>query len=87
MAFAPSGEQAAFARAHPDLYSFRAGRARLSIAGGGLRLSSLACAGFAVAAGTDFSAMRPMPAPPAECVLPRTPPGRDAADDRQRQSP
>ncbi len=58
-------EQAAFARAHPDLYERSAGPARLRIEGGKLALGSLACPGFAVAADMDFAAMRPMPAPQA----------------------
>ena len=59
MSFAPLAEQAAFARAHPDVYSLSAGRARLIIDNGDIALGSLACPGFAVAAG------RTRPAPPA----------------------
>jgi hypothetical protein len=65
MSFAPEGEQAAFTRAHPDLYERSAGPARLRIRDGGLALGSLACPGFAVAADMDFAAMRAMPAPQA----------------------
>jgi hypothetical protein len=64
MSFAPEREQAAFARAHPDLYSRAAGPARLIIDNGNLALGSLACPGFAVAADMDFAAMRAMPAAP-----------------------
>jgi hypothetical protein len=73
MSFAPDREQAAFARAHPDLYSRAAGPARLIIDDGNLALGSLACAGFAVAADMDFAAMRPMPAAPAERLAPALP--------------
>jgi hypothetical protein len=61
MSFAPEAEQAAFVRAHPDLYSRAGGPARLVIEQGQLRLGSLECPGMAVAAAMDFSAMRPMP--------------------------
>jgi hypothetical protein len=70
MSFAPEHEQAAFARAHPDLYGRSGGPARLKIEHGRLRLGSLECAGFAVAAAMDFSAMRPMPAAPEGRILP-----------------
>jgi hypothetical protein len=62
MSFAPQNEQAAFAQAHPDLYSRAAGPARLRIDNGQLALGSLTCPGFAVGANMDFAAMRPMPA-------------------------
>jgi L-alanine-DL-glutamate epimerase-like enolase superfamily enzyme len=76
MAFAPVREQAAFTRAHPDLYTFAAGTARLRIADGRLGLGSLACAGFAVAAAMDLAAMRSMPAPPETALrTPHTPAG------------
>src|SRR5262245_54993546 len=64
MSFAPAREQAEFARAHPDLYAHEDGVTRLAIKQGRLALSSLDCAGFAVAAATDFAALRPMPAAP-----------------------
>jgi L-alanine-DL-glutamate epimerase-like enolase superfamily enzyme len=70
MAFAPAAEQASFARAHPDLYRHAGGRTRLAIAGGRLRISSLACPGFAVAAAMDFAAMRPMRAAPRARITP-----------------
>ena len=65
MSFAPEAEQAAFARAHPDLYSRAGGPARLVIDHGQLRLGSLGCPGLAVAAAMDFAAMRPMPPAPS----------------------
>ena len=64
MSFAPEAEQAAFARAHPDLYSRSGGPARLRIDAGRLQLGSLAAPGFAVAADMDFASLRAMPAPP-----------------------
>ena len=67
------GEQAAFARAHPDLYERSAGPARLRIRDGRLALGSLACPGFAVAADMDFAAMRAMPAPQAGRIEPAFP--------------
>ena len=73
MSFAPEREQAAFARAHPDLYDRSAGPARLRIEGGRLALGSLACPGFAVAADMDFAAMRPMPAAPRGRIAPAFP--------------
>jgi hypothetical protein len=73
MSFAPEREQAAFARAHPDLYDRSAGPARLRIEQGELALGSLACPGFAVAADMDFAAMRPMPAPPRTRIAPAFP--------------
>jgi hypothetical protein len=73
MSFAPESEQAAFARAHPDLYERSAGPARLRIRDGGLALGSLACPGFAVAADMDFPAMRAMPAPQAGRIEPAFP--------------
>jgi hypothetical protein len=73
MSFAPEGEQAAFARAHPDLYDRAAGPARLEIDRGTLQLGSLACPGFAVAADIDFASMRPMPTPQARPIAPAYP--------------
>lgn len=49
MAGATAAEQRAFADAHPDLYRFEHGTARLAIADGHLRIGSLDCPGFAVA--------------------------------------
>jgi hypothetical protein len=60
MAALPAAEQAAFLRAHPDLYTESAGAVRLSIAGGRLAIGSLGCPGWAAAAEPDWSAMRPM---------------------------
>jgi hypothetical protein len=73
MSFAPDSEQAAFASAHPGLYSRSGGPARLVIDGGMLRLGSLGCAGFAAGAGIDFAALRPMPAPPGGRIAPAWP--------------
>ena len=61
MAGLPQGEQDAFLAAHPDLYHRGDGVTRVTIAGGVIALSSLACPGFASAAMPDWSAMRPMP--------------------------
>jgi hypothetical protein len=57
----PTNEQAAFLAAHPDLYRRADGVVRLRIEDGRVALGSLDCAGFAVGADPDFSAMRPMP--------------------------
>jgi hypothetical protein len=73
MSFAPPEEQAGFARAHPDLYAFSDGRARLAIEAGRLRLGSLCCQGHAVAAAMDFVAMRPMPPAPSSRLSPAHP--------------
>jgi hypothetical protein len=73
MSFAPDPEQAAFARAHPDLYSRSSGPARLRIDAGRLQLGSLGCPGFAVAAGTDFASLRRMPAAPTGPIAPAYP--------------
>ena len=73
MSFASEREQAAFARAHPDLYRRAGGPARLRIEGGALALGSLGCPGHAVAADMDFAAMRPMPSPASERIAPAFP--------------
>jgi hypothetical protein len=73
MSFAPAREQADFARAHADLYRLSGGTARLNIDGGRLRLGSLGCPGFAVAAATDFDALRLMPAVPRASIEPAHP--------------
>jgi len=73
MSFVPEKEQAAFARAHPDLYDRSGGPARLRIEEGRLALGSLACPGFAVAADMDFAAMRPMAAAPKGRIAPAFP--------------
>lgn len=70
MSFAPEGEQAAFAGAHPDLYGHGVGPARLCIEQGQLQLGSLGCRGFAVAANMDFASLRRMPASPAGRIAP-----------------
>lgn len=58
MAGADALEQAAFARAHPDLYRLDAGRLRLDVRDGRLSLASLSSAGFASGALPDFGAMQ-----------------------------
>ena len=73
MSFAPGHERADFARAHPDLYQPSGGRVRLRLNDGRLRLDSLGCAGFAVAAATDFTALRPMPVAPKARLAPAHP--------------
>ncbi|HEU0062290.1 MAG TPA: mandelate racemase [Hyphomicrobiaceae bacterium] len=73
MSFAPPREQADFARAHADLYDYRDGIARLAINEGRLRLGSLDCSGFAVAAATDFAALQPMPSAPQSRLIPAHP--------------
>ena len=73
MSFAPEAEQAAFAEAHPDLYSRSGGPARLRIDQGRLQLGSLGCPGFAVAADMDFASLRPMPAAPSQRIVPAYP--------------
>jgi hypothetical protein len=70
MSFAPETEQAAFATAHPDLYSRAGGPARLRIDNGQLQLGSLGCPGFAVAADMDFAALRPMTKAPGDRIVP-----------------
>jgi hypothetical protein len=71
MGFAPEHEQRAFVAAHPDLYAKGDSTpARLRIDDGRLALGSLNCAGFAVAAETDFRSMRPMPAAAKTPVAP-----------------
>jgi hypothetical protein len=70
MSSASEREQAAFAEAHPDLYSRAGGPARLRIESGLLQLGSLACPGFAVGADTDFAALRPMSAAPSRRLVP-----------------
>jgi len=73
MSFAPPREQDDFARAHPDLYEQRDGVTRLAIEAGRLRLASLDCAGFAVAAPMDFSCLRAMPAETLSPLVPAHP--------------
>ena len=58
MAGLPDAEQAAFLRAHQDLYERSHGAVRVRIAAGNLEIASLACPGFASAAHPDWSAMR-----------------------------
>ncbi len=53
----PEAEQAAFLRAHPDLYERSHGAVRLKIRDGRIALGSLAQPGFASAAMPDFDAM------------------------------
>jgi hypothetical protein len=73
MSFAPRHEQDDFARAHSDLYEQSDGVTRLAIHAGRLRLASLECPGFAVAAAMDFSSLRPMPAQSMSPLLPAHP--------------
>lgn len=73
MSFAPEPEQAAFAKAHPDLYSRSSGPVRLRIDDGRLQLGSLGCPGFAVGADTDFASLRRMPVAPTGPIAPAFP--------------
>ena len=50
-------EQESFLRAHPDLYEDSCGAVRLRIAGGDVRIGSLAGAGFASGAEPQWQAM------------------------------
>ena len=58
MAGLPDAEQAAFLRAHDDLYERSHGAVRVRIAGGNLEIASLACRGYAAAVLPDWSSMR-----------------------------
>jgi len=58
MAGLPEAEQAAFLRAHGDLYERSHGAVRVRIAGGNLEIASLACPGYAAAVLPDWSSMR-----------------------------
>ena len=58
MAGLPEAEQAAFLRAHPDLYERSHGAVRLAIRDGRIALGSLGCAGYAAAAAPDWNSMR-----------------------------
>lgn len=73
MSFASEREQAAFAGAHPDLYSRAGGPARLRIDNGRLQLGSLGRPGFAVAADMDFASLQPMRKPPGGRIAPANP--------------
>jgi hypothetical protein len=79
MSFAPEHEQRSFVTAHSDLYTKRAGPARLRITDGKLRLGSLGGPGFAVAGEMDFASMRPMPDAPKVAIVRRE---RDAVGAR-----
>ncbi len=70
MSFAPEREQAAFAAAHPQLYSRASGTARLVVNDGKIALNSLGCPGFAVGASIDTAALKPMPAAPTGRLAP-----------------
>ncbi len=61
MAGLPEAEQAAFLRAHDDLYERSHGAVRVRIAGGNLEIASLACRGYAAAVLPDWSSMRSTP--------------------------
>jgi hypothetical protein len=62
----PQGEQDAFLAAHPDLYERSRGAVRLNIRDGRLAIGSLAGAGFASGAYPDWTALRPLAAPPQQ---------------------
>src|SRR5262245_1952737 len=73
MSFAPRREQDDFARAHCDLYEQSNNVTRLAIAAGRLRLGSLDCPGFAVAASMDFASLRAMPQEALSPLVPAHP--------------
>jgi hypothetical protein len=58
MADLPLGEQAAFLKAHPDLYEQSHSATRVRISEGQLAVASLACEGYASSAMPDWSSMR-----------------------------
>lgn len=60
LAALPTGEQAAWLAAHPDLYTRDGDLVRLRITGGRLAIGSLACPGFAAGAEPDWASMREM---------------------------
>lgn len=60
MAGLADAEQAAFLRAHDDLYERSHGAVRPRIVAGNLEIASLACPGFAAAAHPDWGSMRSM---------------------------
>ena len=60
LAALPASEQAAFLRAHPDLYVRDGDLVRLRIDGGRVAIRSLACPGFAAAAEPEWSSLRPI---------------------------
>ena len=62
MAGLPADEQAAFLRAHPDLYERSHGAVRLRISNGNLAIGSLDCVGFASGALPDWNHLREMKA-------------------------
>jgi len=57
----PRSEQQAFLAAHPGLYRDADGVVRLMIVDGRVDITSLDCAGFAVAAEPDWPSLQPMP--------------------------
>ena len=61
MAGLPEREQAAFLRAHPDLYERSHGAVRMKIEKGVISTQSLKCAGFASGAMPDWQAMKESP--------------------------
>ena len=63
MASRPPAEQRAFLSAHPDLYETRGDVVGLRIHDGCLRIATLDCDGFAVAASPDWTAMPRMADP------------------------
>jgi L-alanine-DL-glutamate epimerase-like enolase superfamily enzyme len=58
MAALPEAEQAAFFRAHDDLYERSHGAVRVRITGGNLEIASLACPGYASSVLPDWNSMR-----------------------------
>jgi len=57
---AHAAEQQAFMAAHPGLYEFSHGSARLAVRGGRIDLTSLAAPGFASGAGPEWAALEPL---------------------------
>ena len=68
MSGSPSGEQAAFLAAHPDLYERSHGAVRVRIAGGRLAIGSLAAPGFATGAYPAWETLTPMASPSRSAV-------------------
>ena len=62
MAGLPEAEQAAFLKAHPDLYERSHGAVRVRIRHGDLEIKSLACPGFGSGAMPDWNQMKEMKA-------------------------
>jgi len=60
MASLPESEQRAFLAAHPDLYEWSHGAARVAIRDGMLAIGSLDCPGYASRAMPDWNTMKEM---------------------------